>query len=61
MNRKNVIVALTPNQPPIVCGSFAKLCKELNLPYWSGTKKSLPQTINGYEIHKVSYNSYGRN
>lgn len=52
MNRKYIILAKKENEPPIVCGSFKKICELLDIKYWTHIKNKLPMEIKDYKISK---------
>ena len=55
MQRKNIIVMITPNEEPVVRGNFKKLCEEFNFPYHSLKTLKFPITYKNSIIHKVEF------
>ena len=55
MQRKNTIVLLKPNEPPIVRGNFKKLCLEFCFPYHTLSRLKFPITYKDSIIHKVEF------
>jgi len=55
MQRKNTIVLLKPNEPPIVRGNFKKLCLEFCFPYYTLSRLKFPITYKDSIIHKVEF------
>ena len=55
MQRKNTIVLLKPNEPPIVRGNFKKLCLEFCFPYHTLARLKFPITYKDSIIPKVEF------
>jgi hypothetical protein len=55
MQRKNVILLLTPNEEPVVRGNFKKLCDEFNFPYHTLSRLKFPITYKDFIIYKVEF------
>ena len=55
MQRKNTIVLLKPNEPPLVRGNFKKLCLEFCFPYHTLARFKFPITYKDCVIHKVEF------
>jgi hypothetical protein len=55
MQRKNTIVLLQQNEPPIARGNFKKLCLEFRFPYHTLARLKFPITYKESIIHKVEF------
>jgi hypothetical protein len=55
MQRKNTIVLLQENKPPVVRGNFKKLCLEFGFPYHTLARLKFPITYKDSIIHKVEF------
>jgi hypothetical protein len=55
LERKNIIVMITPNEVPVVRGNFKKLCLEFEFPYHSLKMKPFPITHENVVIHRVPF------
>ena len=55
MQRKSIIIYC--KETPEVYGNLKLLCDTYNVSYWTYSRKEFPFLLNGYEVHKVPFQS----
>lgn len=55
MQRKSIIVYI--KEVPEVYGNLKLLCDNYDVSYWTYSRKKFPFLLNGYEVHKVPFQS----